>query len=433
MGDKFETVSLRPPALTLVARLSEMRRPQRTPQRNFGDMSPVLRGPSSRRLATRRRKSMMNKRGWLLAAAVATGTVASCSGGGNPDSSEGETGSVKIAITNAPADAACLKLSVSGSRVIKKSIDLTPGVSTIYTLDRLPVGIALVNADAFTEKCSDVVAESIAAFVSEAPVSVRIDPKEVASITIKLIRNGRLVVGVDFEPATQAYLTATAPGVVIRAIITAGESVNLKPDGTPYRFVGIPDGLGAYDNGDGTFTVLANHEIPAANGIVRAHGGKGAFVSKWTIRKPDLTVLKGEDLIQRAFLWDLASSSYQPGTGAALSFGRFCSADLPVLSAFFDATTGTGFNGRLYMNGEEVDGGRAFAHGLDGTSWDLPRLGKQAWENSVAHPKAGAKTLVAGLDDTTPGQVYLYVGTKTTTGSPIEKAGLTNGTLFGGT
>src|SRR3954449_12465624 len=58
------------------------------------------------------------------------------------------------------------------------------------------------------------------------------------------------------------YLVRTEPGVVIRSVLSAGDSVNLKPDGvTPYRMVGIPDGLGAFENGDGTFTLLMNHEI----------------------------------------------------------------------------------------------------------------------------------------------------------------------------
>jgi len=60
------------------------------------------------------------------------------------------------------------------------------------------------------------------------------------------------------------YILRSQSGVVTQAILTVGDSVNLKPDGvTPYRMVGIPDGLGAFDNGDGTFTLLMNHEIPS--------------------------------------------------------------------------------------------------------------------------------------------------------------------------
>jgi hypothetical protein len=96
------------------------------------------------------------------------------------------------------------------------------------------------------------------------------------------------------------YVLRTQPGVVTKSILTVGDSVNTKPDGvTPYRMVGIPDGLGAFDNGDGTFTVLMNHELGSTAGVVRKHGAKGAFVSKWTIEKDSLRVVHGEDLIRR--------------------------------------------------------------------------------------------------------------------------------------
>jgi hypothetical protein len=228
------------------------------------------------------------------------------------------------------------------------------------------------------------------------------------------------------------YLLRSQPGVITQAILTVGDSVNLKLDGlTAYRMVGIPDGLGAFDNGDGTFTLLMNHEIPSGLGITRAHGAPGAFVSKWIIRKNDLTVLHGEDLIQNVLVWNQTTDQYEPATVAQKTFLRFCSADLPALSTFYDSANGVGYNGRIYMNGEESGTeGRAFAHLLNGTSYELPRLGKFAWENSVANPATGTATVVAGTDDGTGGQVYFYVGTKTSASNPVEAAGLTNGNLF---
>ena len=211
------------------------------------------------------------------------------------------------------------------------------------------------------------------------------------------------------------YLTPTAPGVVTKSVLTVGDSVNAKADGTPYRMVGIPDGLGAFDNRDGTFTVLMNQELNGASaGVTRAHGAAGAFVSKWTIDKKTLAVRKGEDLIQRVALWNPTAGAYDaPASGVV--FTRFCSADLPARSAFYD--DGRGYSGRLFMNGEESGTeGRAFAHGLDGTSWELASLGKAAWENQVAQPESGRNTVVVGLDDGTGGQVYVYVGTKQRTG-----------------
>lgn len=228
------------------------------------------------------------------------------------------------------------------------------------------------------------------------------------------------------------YVVRAQPGVVTRSILTVGDSVNTRPDGTPYRFVGIPDGLGAFDNGDGTFTILVNHELRAGAGVVRAHGAAGAFVSRWTVRKSDLRVLHGEDLIRNVATWNADSSSYAP-PGPGVELARLCSADLAEPSAFFDFAGGLGYDGRLFLNGEEVGAeGRGFAHALDGTSWELPALGKFSWENSVANPGTGDKTVVIGLDDSSPtGQVYVYVGEKSGSGSPVDRAGLTGGNLYG--
>src|SRR5262249_8914397 len=49
-------------------------------------------------------------------------------------------------------------------------------------------------------------------------------------------------------PTATPFLVPTTPSVSTTAIITTGDNV-----GT-YQMAGIPDGLGAFDNGDGTFT-----------------------------------------------------------------------------------------------------------------------------------------------------------------------------------
>ncbi|MEY2921344.1 MAG: hypothetical protein RL261_2649 [Pseudomonadota bacterium] len=230
------------------------------------------------------------------------------------------------------------------------------------------------------------------------------------------------------------YLVPTVPGVETHSILTVGDSVNLKPDGTPYRMVGIPDGLGAYDNNDGTFTVLMNHELGATVGIARAHGGIGSFVSKWIVNKDTFEVVSGEDLIKQALGW--TGSQWAPLAGAANNLGRLCSADLPAVSAFFDGATGRGTQERVFMNGEEAGvEGRAFAHvatgDYAGKSYQLPWLGRFSWENAVAKAGTGAKTVVVGTDDGTGGQVYVYIGDKTDAANPVEAAGLTNGKLYG--
>jgi hypothetical protein len=203
------------------------------------------------------------------------------------------------------------------------------------------------------------------------------------------------------------------------ALLSVGDAAD-----NGYRMVGIPDGLGAFDNGDGTITVLMNHELRSDRGIVRAHGAKGAFVSKWIIEKKTLRVLEGSDLIKQVVLVNGDSA-----------IARLCSADLPPISAFYNADSGKGYNGRIFMDGEE-DGsdakGRGFAHVVEtGISYDLPSLGRFAYENALAHPNTGDATVVVGTDDSTPGQVYVYAGQKRTEGTPVEKAGLVGGALYG--
>ncbi len=231
------------------------------------------------------------------------------------------------------------------------------------------------------------------------------------------------------------YLNSIAPGVEFTSILTTGDEVKKKHNGNEiYRMVGIPDGLGAFDNHDGTITVLMNHELRPTLGIARAHGGLGAFVSKWQIRKSDLKVLNGEDLMQNVMLWDPTSQTYVDGNGTA--FSRFCSADLPRRSAFFNKRTGKGFSeGRIFMNGEEDDAsGRAMAHLVNGrqhgTSYELPKMGRHAWENLLASPYEQDKTIVAGNEDGGLNKVFFYIGEKQEEGSPIEQAGLTNGRTY---
>jgi hypothetical protein len=240
------------------------------------------------------------------------------------------------------------------------------------------------------------------------------------------------------------YVVRTESGVVTKSILTVGDSVNLKPDGTPYRMVGIPDGLGAFDNGDGTFTVLMNHELANTAGIVRAHGAVGAFVSKWTIRTSDLTVLRGEDLIQTLNTWNPTLNGGAGGwqvsntNAAPTRLNRLCSADLAPVSAFFNPASGNGYDGRIFADGEEGGtAGRPFGHVVaTGESFELtPWLGNMSFENVVAHPDTGSDaTVTIGLDDgdaSVGQQVYLHLGTKTNTGNPVQKAGLANGKLFG--
>jgi hypothetical protein len=224
----------------------------------------------------------------------------------------------------------------------------------------------------------------------------------------------------------------TVPNGTMVSILNAGESVG------GYIMAGLGDGMGAYDDGGSTFTVFINHEIGNTLGSTRAHGQPGAFVSRWVINKSNFQVVSGSDLIQEAKIW--TGSTYTTinvsNTSSLIAFGRFCSADLPDLTAFFNPNSGKGTQARIFMNGEETGNeGRGFAHIVGGpeagVSYQLPHMGRYSYENAVASPYPQDKTIVVGLDDSSPGQVYVYVGNKTFSGNPIERAGLFGGKLYG--
>ena len=229
--------------------------------------------------------------------------------------------------------------------------------------------------------------------------------------------------------STQAWLKPTSAAWQVKPLLNVGDAVGAKN----YRMVGIPDGLGALDNNDGTLSIYMNHEIGKDQGKNRKHFGRGAFVSHWSLDIASLKITDGEDLIKQTKLW--LADDKKHVNAPAHSFNRLCSADLPPLSALYDAASGKGFNGRLFMNGEEDrEGGRGFAHVVTGEqkgiSYELPYLGKFAWENAVANPSTGVKTVVMGMDDSPGGQVYMYVGEKRAAGNPVEQAGMMGGNLY---
>jgi hypothetical protein len=234
-----------------------------------------------------------------------------------------------------------------------------------------------------------------------------------------------------------------AGSVQTKSLLTAGDSVG------GYRLAGTPDGMGAWFDGS-TIQLLVNHEFGATDGIGRAHGATGAFVSRWTIDPATLTFVEGRDhntSPNDVYTYDRATGAWNRGADA---WERFCSGDLAPQSAFQYKSFGTAK--RIYLNGEETrppftaDHGRAYAHIVTGPekneTWELPALGRTAVENVVASPYPQLKTIVANLDDAdrltnpaltpAPSELYLYVGTKKKKAkSAIEAAGLTGGNLYG--
>ncbi|MDZ4829412.1 MAG: hypothetical protein SGJ09_04335 [Phycisphaerae bacterium] len=226
------------------------------------------------------------------------------------------------------------------------------------------------------------------------------------------------------------YVRGT-PGSPVRdivSILTVGDSVN------GYTLLGIPDGMGDYSNGDGTFSLLVAHEHqPTANGVQHSHQpagfAGGAFVSKWVIDESTFAVSNGTDAMT-----SVVTTSNGAG-GTLYNFARFCSADLAATTAYFNAGSGNGTQDRIFLHGEESgSNGRLMATDVNtGVSYQLqpwdPLLG--AWENALARPHVSESTVVIGLSDGGANRVFLYVGTKQASGNAIERAGLLNGLGWG--
>ena len=271
----------------------------------------------------------------------------------------------------------------------------------------------------------------------------------------------------DRGAGRESMLRPVAAGVVIRPLLDAGEAV------AGYRMSGVGDGIGVYGIGRDRAIVVMNHELGSASGVARRHGARGAFVSRWVLDTAAFEIVAGEDLIQAVIAADGAVMT-------APVLDRLCSGDLP-LPAALHVHTAVGFLGtaeRLFFSGEELTTkykdatgkrrhGRAFAHvltgDLAGTSYELPHLGKLAFENIVLSPATGRRTVAALLDDATnrqydrrriadqaacsrqcreaffaqvdsrpPSELYFYLGAKQAGGAtPVERAGLTNGALYG--
>ena len=95
---------------------------------------------------------------------------------------------------------------------------------------------------------------------------------------------------------------------------------------------------------------LTSREL--ARRFQHAHGAIGGYQSRWTVRKSDLAVTSGSDLIQRVYNWDKTTQSSMTSS-SAIAFNRLCSADLPKQSALYNALTGRGSQEKIFLAGDE--------------------------------------------------------------------------------
>lgn len=111
----------------------------------------------------------------------------------------------------------------------------------------------------------------------------------VASVTAQTLTQGP-------SSSRTPYLVPAAASGVVRNITSIATATDLVPltGGSPSQaqeIGGIPDGIGAYDNGDGTVTILNNRELGSALGVIRRHGALGAYVEEILVDKNTLAVI----------------------------------------------------------------------------------------------------------------------------------------------
>jgi Bacterial protein of unknown function (DUF839) len=202
-----------------------------------------------------------------------------------------------------------------------------------------------------------------------------------------------------------------------------------------FQMIGIPDGLGAHANKDGTISVFMNHEVTLAartEPIVGQPIYRGSFVSK-LILGPDACVRSGDVAYAAVYAENVFVGPTATISNTTPAFSRFCSGALGWKEAGFDRP--------IYFAGEESGGTNTFdgRGGLavaifDNAAWTLPKLGHMAWENAVPRPYKGKQTVIMCMEDGEVGQcqLYMYVGTKSSShnAGPLRRNGLDNGELY---
>jgi hypothetical protein len=203
------------------------------------------------------------------------------------------------------------------------------------------------------------------------------------------------VAGAAATPVGTATAAALQPGQLTQArpylIPAEGSSVQITPLLTSgdtigdYQMAGVPDGLGAYKDGD-QVVLFMNHELtPEEDENISS-----ARVSRLVLDPTTGAVLSGGYPID-------GTEGYE----------RFCSATL--------AGADVGFDQPVFLTGEETTGGPkgGLVVGVDGATGkvtEMPWLGHLAHENQIVVPGFTGKTVLFLTDDNSEGsEAYLYV------------------------
>lgn len=248
--------------------------------------------------------------------------------------------------------------------------------------------------------------------------------------------------GAAIDTTVKKYAVGIAGGYETVRLLSVGDTVPETSNAAKqFQMVGIPDGLGAHENANGTVTVFMNHELTfnTPSEIVLGDPlNRGPLVSKLILSSDGRTVLSGERAYDSVYLEDAFVGPAADASNTTPSFTRFCSG--------FLAGPEQGFDRWIYFANEESNAPSTFdgKGGLsvaifDNEAHGLPYLGRFAWENTLVQRSTDDLTVIMAMEDgpasqnrlDSNSQIYLYVGKKDRSpgATVLERNGLTGGTL----
>lgn len=219
-------------------------------------------------------------------------------------------------------------------------------------------------------------------------------------------------------------------------LFTVGETIN------NYTPIGILDGIGVIDLGNGTIRALVNHEVRNNQGAsytlnpgtANQLSVRGARISYFDIDTSSRQIIGSglafDKIYDRSYNLITSTSQFElaPTIGG---LDRFCSG-----AAFgrYSFGQGIGFEDNIYFAGEETSNGTQWV--LDPSNFDIwaaPEMGRGGWENwTEIDTGRSDRIAMIGGDDTESAPLYLYIGEKNGVGdgSFLDRNGLKQGKLY---
>ena len=163
------------------------------------------------------------------------------------------------------------------------------------------------------------------------------------------------------------YMESTNDAATIQQVLAAGDQAGLT-------WEGVPDGMGAVRNSDGTVTIYVNHELSASDSFIsiveRQYGGFGSNVTAIRFNPATGEIVKISNAIKSAVWYDYTSGKYGKNPEAPVdapivdayntpnhskALNRFCSATLIDAGGLFYKTKKANYGTKdtVFLTGEE--------------------------------------------------------------------------------